>query len=563
MRSGSRALQQLRCLPVVLAALFASCTSPPPAAGEQEQLRAALVTYDHKVAVPFDSLFLDSLLRTDTALLGPYVALLQAFYSNRGFRLAWYGASGLREHAGYLMQYLEKADLEGIRDTFPAWQDLKLRMDQQVVQDTSAGPDRRMDVLLTTAFFWYAGKAWSGLPEEKTKALGWFLPRYHLNKSEWLSEALQQAPAGELLSKAVFRQYYLLRDKLEQYARISKAGGWPRVLLPGRALRAGDRDSLVPLLAKSLYLHGDLAAADTSWLVSDTLVAAIRRFQLRHGMHPDGSAGPAFFRALNVPVEERISQMLLNMERSRWMPSEYPGRYLIVNIPDFSLYGYEAGKQIWTMRVVVGKLLHETATFSGKLRYVVFHPYWVIPSGILYQEIIPGVMADRGYLRKHQMEVVDRGGHPVSADQIDWSRYVRGGFPYTIRQKPGSRNSLGRVKFLFPNSYSIYLHDTPSRSLFGEEKRAFSHGCVRVNEPEKLANYLLSSEGWSAEEVRKALLPGKERWVTLQEAVPVYIVYFTAWVENDGQLHFRPDVYDRDKHLQDELLETGRIATFQ
>lgn len=521
------------------------------------------MTYDHKVAVPFDSLFLDSLLRTDTALLEPYAAPLLAFYGNRGFRLAWYGASGLREHAGYLMQYLEKAELEGIRDTFPAWQELKLRMDQQVVQDTSAGPDRRMDVLLTTAFFWYAGKAWSGLPEEKTKALGWFLPRYHLNKSDWLNAALQEAPSGALLSKAVFRQYYWLRDKLEAYVRLSRSGGWPQVNPPGRSLRAGDRDSTVLLLARSLLLHGDLSVPDSSGRMNDSIVAAIRRFQQRHGMHPDGVAGPAFFRELNVPVEERISQMLLNMERSRWMPSEYPGRYLIVNIPDFSLYGYEAGLQIWTMRVVVGKLLHETATFSGKLRYVVFHPYWVIPSGILYQEIIPGVIADRGYLRKHQMEVVDRGGHPVSADQIDWSRYVRGGFPYTIRQKPGNRNSLGRVKFLFPNSFSIYLHDTPSRSLFGEDKRAFSHGCVRVNEPEKLTGYLLRPQGWNADSVRNALLPGRERWVTLKEPVPVYIVYFTAWVENDGQLHFRPDVYERDKYLQEELLETGRPATFQ
>jgi murein L,D-transpeptidase YcbB/YkuD len=546
---------------LVLATFFVACTQYEGQDGRKEKLRSELKSFDRKIVTAIDSAFIDSVLHADSLIFSPFADQLDAFYSNRSYKLAWYGVSGLREHAGYLMQYLDKAEIEGVKDTFPAWSRLKAQMDIAVEADSVSPPDLYLDLLLTTAFFWYAEKAWSGLPEEKTKALGWFLPRYHLDKSEWLNAALQQNPKGELLTKAVFRQYYKLRSQLETYDSLSRAGGWEEVWPKVKTLRAGDTDSIVPALAKSLFLHGDLPRADPSNVVSDSLVAAIKRFQFRHGMKPDGVAGSAFFRALNVPVEERISQILLNMERSRWMPSDYPGRYLIVNIPDFSLYGYDDGKQIWTMNVVVGKLLHETVTFSGKMKNVVFNPYWVVPSGILYKEVIPGVRENRSYLRKHNMEIVDRKGEVVTADNIDWSKYSKGGFPYTIRQVPGKNNSLGRVKFLFPNSFSIYLHDTPSRSLFQEEKRAFSHGCVRVDDPEKLANYVLAPEGWSPDSVRKALKPGKEKWVSLKNPVPVFIVYFTAWVEEDGQLHFRPDVYGRDERLKEELLEMDRRTT--
>ena len=544
--------------------LLTSCTNNSAKEEKREKLRQEMKSYDRKIVTTTDSLFIDSLTKADTLAFRPYEEELFAFYSNRDWKLAWYGKSGLREHAGYLIQMLENAGVEGLRDSFPAMQLLEERMDIARNADSTLSPDPLLDVLMTTAFLWYSDKAWSGLPEEKTKALGWFLPRYHVDRAEWLDSALIHSPDGKLLSKGVFRQYYRLRTYLVKYDSIAKAGGWPEVTISKKSLREGDHDSAVNDLAKSLYLHGDLTVIpDSSDKIDTTLVAAIKRFQLRHGMKPDGVAGPAFFRALNVPVEQRIEEILLNMERCRWMPSDYPDRYLIVNIPDFSLYAYDQGKQIWTMNVVVGKLLHETATFSGNLKYIVFNPYWVVPSSIIYKEVVPAVIANPNYLRKHNMELVDRSGKVVTGSGLDWKKYTEKGFPYTIRQKPGNDNSLGKVKFLFPNSFSIYLHDTPSRGLFKEEKRAFSHGCVRVGDPEKLANYLLSAEDWTPEEVKKALKPGKENWVTLQHTVPVYIVYFTAWVEEDGQLHFREDVYGRYKNLQQELLGNGTEITSQ
>lgn len=539
---------------VFISCLFNSCSPGGQSKSKEQSSVDTLVrVFDRKAMAVLDSITLDSMF-ADSFVLKAYESRVRSFYANRNWSFAWYGNSGLREHAGFLLRFLEMVKLEGVKDTFPLMDLLEVRMNIQAGKDSLSPPDPVLDMLLTSSFFWYTDAVWNGLPEEKSKALGWFLPRYHVNKGEWLDSALRHSPDGHLLSKAVFRQYYWLRNYLVKYDSLEKCGGWPVVNLNRKSLRIGDTDSIIPLLSQSLYLQGDLARPDSSMVFDTVLAAGIRRFQSRHGLTPDGVAGPAFFRQLNVPVSVRIEQILLNMERSRWMPSDYPPDYLIVNIPDFSLYAYEDAKQIWTMPVVVGKEVHETATFKGVLKHVVFNPYWVIPPGILYNEIIPGVLNNPSYLKKHNMEVVDRNSKSISASKINWSNYTSSGFPYTIRQRPGSSNSLGKVKFLFPNSFSIYLHDTPSRSLFKEEKRAFSHGCIRVSDPEKLAIYILEKEGWSPEKVRKSLRPGKEVWVPLSSKIPVFIVYFTAWVENDGQLHFREDVYKRDQKLKEELI---------
>lgn len=537
-----------------------SCNSGSEQKNKEFSASDSLIkAYDFKAPYFIDSLVFDSLFAGDS-VLQPYFSMVKGFYQNRSWNYAWYGKQGLREHAGYLMQFLEQSKLEGLKDSFPALHFLQDRMSLQVEKDSLSAPDPILELLLSTSFFWYTDKAWKGLPEDKTKALGWFLPRYHVNKSEWLDSALLHSPDGSLLSKAVFRQYYWLRNYLVRYDSLSKAGGWPTVEYLGKSLRIGDSDSILPSLSRSLYLHGDLPEADTVYVVDSLLKAGIMKFQARHGLTPDGVAGPSFFRQLNIPVETRIEQILLNMERSRWMPSDYPPDYLIVNIPDYSLYAYEEGKQIWTMNVVVGRELHETATFKGVLKNIVFNPYWVIPTGILYKEIIPGVLRNPSYLKKHNMEVVDRSLNTIPVSAVAWSKYQNSGFPYTIRQRPGSNNSLGRVKFLFPNSFSIYLHDTPARSLFQEEKRAFSHGCVRLSDPEKLAIYILKKENWSEDKVRQAMKPGKEKWVSLSTEIPVFIVYFTAWVENDGQLHFRDDIYNRDEKLKNELVNGESLS---
>jgi murein L,D-transpeptidase YcbB/YkuD len=210
------------------------------------------------------------------------------------------------------------------------------------------------------------------------------------------------------------------------------------------------------------------------------------------------------------------------------------GRYLAVNIPEFKLHAYQDDSLLWSMNVVVGKSVHKTVVFSGDLKYVVFSPYWNVPPGILKNEILPGIRRNKNYLDVHHME---------------WNNG-------NVRQKPGPWNSLGQVKFLFPNSHSIYLHDTPSKSLFNEEKRAFSHGCIRVAEPKKLATYLLRDDlNWSEQKIEAAMNRGKEQYVTLKENMPVFIAYFTAWVDRKGLLNFRDDIYSRDTRLAELVLE--------
>lgn len=512
-----------------------------------------IVSFDVKSNFILDSIFFDSLSRTLPELT-IYSEQAHRFYANRNWSYAWFKEDGLREHAGFLYQFLQSAQLEGIRDSLSILPELTERLNIYSVKDSLLQPDQTLEAMLTISFFWYSDKSWTGLPEEKSKAMSWFLPRMHIDKEEWLDSALVHSPDGSLLSKAVFRQYYWLRKQLVQYDSLSRTESWTTVPYPNKNFRIGDSDSLIIAISKSLYLHGDLTASDSAVVYDSTLYTGVIRFQKRHGLTPDGVLGKKFYEALNVSVEDRIEQILINMERSRWMPSDYPQRYLIVNIPDFTLYAYDKGIQIWNMNVVVGKEIHETVSFSGEMRNVVFNPYWVVPPGILYDEIIPGIIKKPNYLISHNMEVVDGAAKVISSSSIDWKKYTKRGFPYTIRQKPGATNSLGKVKFLFPNSHNIYLHDSPSRSLYKEEKRAFSHGCVRLSDPEKMANYVLESEGWSPERVTKALLPGKETWVKLENKLPVYIVYFTAWVENDGQIHFRNDVYRRDEKLKNELI---------
>ncbi|MFN0190038.1 MAG: murein L,D-transpeptidase [Bacteroidia bacterium] len=537
---------------------LSGCTGGNNKENDQPIKDTIITSFDVKSNFILDSLFFDSLA---SALpdLTTYTEQARRFYSNRDWSYAWFKEDGLREHAGFLFHFLQSARLEGIQDSLSILPILSERLSIYSVKDSLMQPDRTLEAMLTISFFWYTDKSWTGLPEEKSKAMSWFLPRMHIDKEEWLDSALVHSPDGSLLSKAVFRQYYWLRKYLVQYDSLSKAETWSPVVYPERVLRIGDTDSTLLAIGKSLFLHGDLDSMTSSIEFDSTLFVGAIRFQKRHGLTPDGVLGKKFYEALNVSVADRIEQILINMERSRWMPSDYPQRYLIVNIPDFNLYAYDNGIQIWNMNVVVGKEIHETVSFSGEMRNVVFNPYWVVPPGILYDEIIPGIIKKPNYLSSHNMELVNASGKVISSTTVDWKKYTKSEFPYTIRQKPGTSNSLGKVKFLFPNSHNIYLHDSPARSLYKEENRAFSHGCVRLSDPEKLANYVLEHEGWTPERVKKALLPGKESWVKLENKLPVYIVYFTAWVENDGQLHFRKDVYHRDEKLKNELIPPAAV----
>jgi murein L,D-transpeptidase YcbB/YkuD len=301
---------------------------------------------------------------------------------------------------------------------------------------------------------------------------------------------------------------------------------------------------LVVVLKERLHLLGDLEETDSTTVFDSTLTSAVKRFQKRVGLKATGETSSAFFKELNISPTERIHQMLINMERIRWMPASPTTDYLLVNIPEFMLHVYEKGKLAFEMNVVVGSEANSTVIFSGTLNQVVFSPYWNVPNSILKKEILPGIKRNPNYLARHNME---------------WNGS-------SVRQKPGKSNSLGQVKFLFPNSYNIYLHDTPSKSLFGESQRAFSHGCIRLSEPKKLAEFLLRKDStWTSEKIGQAMNAGKEKYVRLrgENEIPVYIGYFTAWVDTDGKLNFRKDVYGHDGKMARRLFGEPELAVVE
>ena len=339
-------------------------------------------------------------------------------------------------------------------------------------------------------------------------------------------------------------EYRELEKALVRYRAIAAKGGWPSVPANTR-LKPRQQSPAVPTLRQRLAIEGDLDPShekDPSPVFDDTLVAAVKRFQERHRITPDGTIEANTVKALNVPVDQRIRTIELNLERWRWLPDTMPARYLIVNVPDFHLEAIENGKAALDMRVVVGEPGNETPIFADQMTHVVFSPYWNVPEGIAKDETIPRAASDPGFLTRNNMEVVGPSGAVVDPGSVDWSN-ANG---YRVRQRPGSGNALGGVKFMFPNNFDVYLHDTNATTLFDRIERGLSHGCVRVEEPHKLAQYVLRDQPeWTAEAIDAAMKSGSEKHVKLKTQIPVYIVYKTAWV-HDGGVRFLKDLYGHD-----------------
>jgi len=344
-------------------------------------------------------------------------------------------------------------------------------------------------------------------------------------------------------------EYRALKVMLAQYRALEHAGGWPRID-PSDALKPGMDDLRVAQVRARLQASGDYTAGGTETSVyDDTLVAAVRRFQKRHGLDADGVIGKQSLLALNIKVQDRILQIIANMERWRWMPEQLGDDYIMVNIAGFELTRVQRKKIVRRMKVVVGKTYHRTPVFSGKIRYLEFNPTWTVPMSIATKEMLPQLQKDPDRYASKGFDLL-QGGTPVSWYGVDWSQYSRSRFPYVFRQQPGDNNALGRVKFIFPNKHNVYLHDTPSRGGFARSNRALSHGCVRLSEPVKFAEEVLASKpGWSRSKIDALLASRETTRVNLDKPLSVHLVYATAWLEDDGTVHFRPDIYGRDQRL--------------
>lgn len=347
-------------------------------------------------------------------------------------------------------------------------------------------------------------------------------------------------------------RYDRMKNHLMHLIVVRATGGWTSVP-EGQALKPGMRDPRVPDLRQRLIESGDLEeGAHTGDVYDDVLVEALERFQFRMGLETDGVVGPATLEQLNTTVDQRIRQVELNLERRRWMQADFGETYIFVNLADQVVKYVQDEKTVHAAVTQVGKPYHRTPVFTDEMEYLEFNPYWNVPYSIATKEYLPKLKANPYALASQNIHVLANGKR-IDPGGVAWSRYSGSSFPFRLRQEPGPKNALGRVKFMFPNQFNIYIHDTPSKSNFDRASRYFSHGCIRVEDPLKLAEVILQAQGMSRPEIDAIVNSGKRRVVRLETPLPVHVVYLTAWVNKDGSVHYRRDVYGRDEILSAAL----------
>jgi murein L,D-transpeptidase YcbB/YkuD len=422
---------------------------------------------------------------------------------------------------------------------------LQKKMDNLVMEEdlTVSGSDKsyiNTELTLTSHFIQYMLKNYEkGFV--KRKEMERFIPRKKEDPLALADSLINKKHKDDKYFEDVNPSYKGLKDQLSKYHQIVEQGGWPEIVTTKKSIKKGVSAPEIAVIKKRLQISGDLQGSDSSQVFNDTLENAVKSFQARHGYTPTGEINTALIKDMNVPAVYRLEQILMNMDRMRWVTSDPSASMIVVNIPEFILHIYESGKKVFDMVVVVGKEGHNTMMFNGDLNQVVFSPHWNVPSSIVRNEILPAMNKNGNYLVSQNMEIVSNDGDlPV------------------IRQKPGTKNALGQVKFLFPNSFNIYFHDTPSKSLFERDKRAFSHGCIRLKEPEKMANYVLRNQSeWTPEKISEAMNSGTEKFVKVKDPIPVVVTYYTAWADETG-LHFREDIYGHDSKLAKKMFRTSK-----
>lgn len=496
-------------------------------------------------------------------------AELPRFYERRGFTPAWVESGRLTASADNLIAALERADREGLNP-----EDYHLARIRELteavsvsVTDTAVDTAERttladLDLLLTDAFLLYGAHLVAGRVDPVGIHPEWNAAARDTDLVAVLESALMTGTIGTALEDLLPAHpgYARLRDALARHRAVAADGGWPMV--PGRTLRPGDRGSDVAVLKRRLALGGDLAAADASGDVYDAAVtAAVQRFQRRHALTADGVMGLSTSALLNVTAADRIHQIELNLERWRWLPRDLGARHVVVNIAGFDVQLVEGDSTVFRSRAVVGQGYRRTPVFSDRMSYLVLNPTWTIPPNILEVDKLPLIRLDAGYLARNNIRVFGPDGREVDPSTVDWSA-MTGNTRHRLRMDPGPENPLGRIKFMFPNPHHVYLHDTPERDLFDRTNRAFSSGCIRVENPLELAALLLrDGGGWSRARIEEALSRPGEQTIPLSRPVPVHLLYWTVWVESDGAVNFRPDVYGRDAVLDEALHRPPPIAS--
>ena len=494
------------------------------------------------------------------------VADLPLFYTRRGFQPAWATDATLHT-ADSLVAAIHAARRDGLQTA-----DYHLAQIEFLIgalkRDRFLGlppdPDQLvdLDLLATDAFLVLGSHLLGGRVNPETLHAEWLA----YNPKTDLAGILETALAARQIEAALDRLrpphagYADLKAALQRYRDIETLGGWPP-LPDNMSAQAVDFGDQIALLRQRLSVSGDLSLQEIQGekRYNKFLEEAVRRFQVRHGLPPTGRVDKQTLNELNVPAAVRIRQMELNLERWRWIPHEMGARHLLVNAADYRLTVVENGRPLWDMRVVVGRDYRSTPVFSADLQYLEINPYWNVPQKIAVQDILPKVKQNPEYLiRKHFKVFEDwrAGANEIDPLTVDWSKVTKRNFHFKLRKEPGPSNDLGRIKFMMPNRFAVYLHDTPNRKLFAKNYRSYSSGCIRLEKPLELAEYLLRDDPkWTYQNILRAIDSEENRIVRLKKAVPVHLLYWTAWVDPEGVVNFRNDIYKRDPRLDVALRE--------
>ena len=519
--------------PLVAVVLLISAVSCKKSVKKEEELKKTSEKVVPELKIKIDSAVVAAFYQTYPKLI-KFQNEVQALYQKNKSIQLWLDNKGVVEYGNTLFNKYKGLEQEGLKANFPYNEKINPIFEHTAENKLSKSDT---DLMISNLYFYYVQKV-SGVDEKTTRSLEWLLPRKKVNYQVFSDSIYKKATISDDKKSKMFSQYYKLRDALHEYREIEKKGGWKTIETDEdfKSFKLGDSVAAIGQIRERLYITKALKENNKSNICDSTLLKAIRKFELHHGLTPKNTILPEHIAELNIPVSDRIKTIIANMERCRWIDPELEKgkEYIEVNIPEFRLYLIRNHEIAFVSPVVVGKAMTKTVIFSGMMNNIVFSPYWNVPPSIIKSEIKPGMAKNSNYLAQKNLE---------------WNNGA-------VRQLPGKNNSLGLVKFLFPNSNNIYLHDTPAKSLFERENRAFSHGCVRVGKPRELAIELLKQDpSMTPARIDKAMHAGKESWYTLKKKIPVYIGYFTAWVDRDGNLNFYKDVYKRDESLIKLLTE--------
>ena len=481
------------------------------------------------------------------------VRLIPELYTKRQFTLTWQDGSKRDELIGIIRHIAS----EGLN---PEDYLLHSLLKYHVQDGNLTDADRvDFDILLTESLVRLGYHLRFGKVDPKSQDPGWNLNRSLVNEDPVaiIQAAIDSDSIQTFIDRVLPRQPFYARYKqaLADYRHIQEQGGWPLVP-PGPALKPGMQDPRIAILTKRLQVEGYLQGplADPPDYFGAALEEAVNQFQQRHGLKQDGVVGRQTLEAMNVSVEDRIDQIRVNLERGRWVFKDVQGDFLIINIAGFKAYLVRDNKLIWTSRVVIGRPYRKTPEFKSEIKYMILNPTWTVPPVILFNDVLPKVRKDPGYIEEQRFAVLDRQGKRIDPDSLDWSVYTGKNFPYTLRQESGPDNALGRIKFVFPNPHFVYLHDTPHKELFDQPERTFSSGCIRIENPLQLAELLLNdNEKWNQQKIAEAIATDKTQTINLPEPATIMLLYWTVVIETDDAVHFRKDIYGRDKQLLQAL----------